>query len=106
MYLSCFVFYVEYLSGVIHAPSILEDCEGVMRSIFCGPSGVLRKMSTSFSANFHLPDTSPLKLSRYHLVLLDLTFPSVARSAPANISSPEWDIFIVSSIGVVGEGGI
>ena len=73
MDLSCFVCSVEDPPGVIHTPSILENCEGGRRSIFCGTSGVLRNMYASFPASFHFPGASHLKSSRCHLVLLMLT---------------------------------
>ena len=63
-------------------------------------------MSAWFSANFHLPDASHLKLSRYHFLSLMLTCPPVARAAPGKRSSPDWDSLIVSSVGVVREGAV
>ena len=49
---------------------------------------------------------SHLNSSRYRLVLLTLTFPSVFWAAPEKRSNPDWDSFIVYFAWVVGEGAI
>ena len=65
-----------------------------------------KKIPDLFSARLHFPVASHLNSSRYHLVLLALTFPSVFWAAPKLVSNPDWDSFIVYFAWFVGEGDI
>ena len=54
----------------------------------------------------HFPVTSHLNSSRYHLVLLTLTFPYVLWATPGKRSNTDWDNSILYFAWVVGEGAI
>ena len=62
-----------------------------------------KKIPDLFSARLHFPVASHLNSSRYHLVLLTLTFPSVLWAAPEKRYNPDWDSFIVYFAWVVEE---
>ena len=104
--LSWFVCSVNEPSGAIHIHRIMEAWDGGRRSIFCRPSGGFKNRPALLSARLHFPVASYLNSSRYHLVLLMLTFPSVFWAAPEKISNSDWDSFIAYFAWVVGEGSI
>ena len=79
---------------------------GGRRSISCRPSGEFKNRPALLSARLHFPVASHLNSSRYHLVLLTQTFPSVFWAAPEKRSNSDWDSFIVYFDWVVGEGAI
>ena len=104
--LSWFVCSVNEPSGEIHAHRIMEAWDGGRPSFFCRPSGGFKNRPYLLLARLHFLVAYHLNSSRYHLVLLTLTFPSILRSAPEKRSNPDWDSFIVYFAWVVGEGAI
>ena len=76
------------------------------RSMFFSPSRGFKNRPVLLLARLHFPVASHLNSSRYHLVLLTLTFPSVLWAASEKRSNPDWDSFIVYFSWTVGEGAI
>ena len=68
--------------------------------------GGVKNRPALLSARIHFPVASHLNSSRYHLVLLKKTFPSVFWSASEKRSNPDWDGSIVYFAWDVGEGAI
>ena len=80
--LSLFVCSVNEPLGEIHTHGIMEAWDGGGRSIFCRPSEGFKNRPTLLLGRLHFPVAFHLNSSRYHLVLLMLTFPSVLWVAP------------------------
>ena len=73
---------------------------------FVGHQRGYKNRPALLSSRSHFPVACHLNSSRYNLVLLTLTFPSVFWAAPEKRSNTDWDSFIVYFAWVVGEGAI
>ena len=73
---------------------------------FFRPSGGFKNRPALLLARLHFPVVPHLNPSRYHLVLLTLTFPFFLWAAPEKISNPDWDSFIIYFAWLVGERAI
>ena len=67
---------------------------------FFRPSGEFKNRPDLLSARFHFPVASHLISSRYHLVLLTLTFPSVFWAAPEKRSDPDGIALLYTLLGL------
>ena len=66
---------------------------------FVGHQGGFKNRPALLLARLNFPVEYHLNSSRYHLVFLTQTFPSVFWAAPEKRSNPDWDRFIVYLLG-------